>query len=435
MTDKNPENRQANTPASNESKSSPGSATSPARPKRQEKGRPALAIALIVVVVLALGLGAALWYQQKIFRQARTAVMSQLESSTSAANQASEQAQQALSLAQSQSGELSALQAALHESQARYQSLEQAFQTLTDSGSDLVLVNDVDHLVTIAHQQLSLGGNVANAIVALETAQAQLARANRPNLASLQQTINGDLDRLRLAATIDVPLLSGRLNELSKLVSRAPLWVPDDAAPKVSNSVAAPADAAAAGQDNDAADDADAPWWQRSIATVGDWSVEAWSALRQDLGKFISVRRAENPAALLMSPDQAGQLRENLRLHIMTAQLALLMHQPEIWQTETQALVQALSTRYDPQASDTRQARKIALQLADTAIGVKLPTVSNSLQALETLRESAAKAAQQQAVEPAAEGVPSPAEAPAATAHAPVPAAPPANPQPTKPQE
>src|SRR3546814_20871463 len=51
-------------------------------------------------------------------------------------------------------------------------------------------------------------------------------------LASLLQTINGDLDRLRAASTIDVALLSTQLDELSNLVSEAALLVPDDAVPE-----------------------------------------------------------------------------------------------------------------------------------------------------------------------------------------------------------
>ncbi len=387
MIDKKTESPEASPLAAGKKEPSPGSAAKPAK-------RYALPIAFVIVVLVAAALGAAVWYQQKIFKQSQAEVSRQLAASSSVANQASEQAQQAVSLAQSQAGQLAALRASLHESQSRYQSLEQAFQNLTDSGSDVVLVNDVDQLVTIAHQQLSLGGNVANAIVALETAQAQLARANRASLASLQQTINGDLDRLRLVTAIDVPLLTGRLDELSQLIGKAPLWVPDDAAPKVSRVAAASeARVPAAAQGN--MTEADANWWGQTLATARAWSASAWTSLVSDLGKFISVRRAQDPAALLMSPDQASQLRENLRLRIMTAQLALLMHQPELWKTETQALVKAIDTRYDGQADDTRQAHKLAEQLAQTSIDLKLPTVNNSLQALETLREASARAAQE----------------------------------------
>src|SRR5690606_25464699 len=139
------------------------------------------------------------------------------------------------------------------------QSLEQALQMLTDTGADIALVNDVDHLVSIAHQQLLLGGNVGNAIIALETAQAQLARANRPGLASLQQAINGDVERLRAVSTIDINRLSSRLDELGLLIETAPLLIPDDAAPSVASSSAPVRRSAPPAAGTAASGD---PWWK-----------------------------------------------------------------------------------------------------------------------------------------------------------------------------
>src|SRR5690606_36343055 len=113
-------------------------------------------------------------------------------------------------------------------------------------------------------QQLQLGGNVANAIISLETAQAQLARANRPGLASLQQTINGDLGKLRAASTIDVALLSSQLEEFGNLVSQAPLMVPDAAAPTPAEPVARQASPAAVETAGRVADE-DASWWRLTL--------------------------------------------------------------------------------------------------------------------------------------------------------------------------
>lgn len=410
MTEKRTEINPSGTPAPSDNKPTPDKKPAAAQPagKARSAARTGLRVALVLLVIVAIALGAGLWYQQRVFKRFSVQLESRVADASSIASQAREQAQQAVSLAQAQTQQLQALQNSLDQSQARYKDLEQAFQTLTDSGSELTLVNDVEHLVTIAHQQLALGGNVANAIIALETAQAQLARANRPNLASLQQTINGDLDRLRVAATTDVPALSQRLDTLGGLIATAPLLVPDAAAPGLPASgagappqAASPASAATGDAGDAASVTDDRAWWRRAVDDVYTWSSEAWSALRHDMGQFISVRRAADPAALLMSPDQAAQLRQNLRLRVMTAQLALLMRQPGVWKSETHALLQALDTRYDGRAEQTRQARKVAQALADTAIDVKLPTVSNSLQALQTLRDAQAEqAAKQSAKQP-----------------------------------
>src|SRR5690606_19257712 len=275
--------------------------------------------------------------------------------------------------------------------QQHLQSLEQALQMLTDSGTDIALINDMDHLVSIAHQQLLLGGNVSNAIIALETAQAQLARANRPNLASLQQAINGDVERLRAVSTIDINRLSSRIDELGRLVESAPLLIPDDAAPDVGQP-AAPASRAPApaSQGRNASD----PWWKQGLSSAADWSRQTWWNVKQDLRSFISVRRVDDAAALLLSPEQASGLRDKLRLRLMTAQLALLMKQPDVWTTETRAVVQLLQSRYDINSVDGHRAMRLALQLADTSIHIKLPNVENSQSAIQALREEHARSAQ-----------------------------------------
>jgi uroporphyrin-3 C-methyltransferase len=427
MTDKKPETSPGSqAPAANVAATPGPSTTATPAPKKTapaSRSRSPLLAAFIIVLLIALALAGALWYQQQSFKRTHTDLLGQVQGSTSAANQANEQAQQALSRVQEQSRQISALETALRDSTDHLDSLEQAFQTLTDRGSDLVLINDIDHLVTIAQQQLQLSGNVANAIISLETAQAQLARANRPGLASLHQAINGDLDRLRAASTVDVALMSSQLEELSALVGVAPLMVPDDAAPEPvleAPTVGGPPRIATTSP-RSAASDADAPWWKQGFQTAEEWSRKAWEAIREDLGQFITVRRVDDPTALLMSPDQATRFRDNLRLRVMTAQLALMMRQSGVWESETQALVKALESRYDPKSPQTRQALKLARQMADTSIAIKLPTVANSLQAIESLREASAKDANGGATGSAAE---SPADAPAEPATSPQPAEP-----------
>ncbi|TEA77285.1 uroporphyrinogen-III C-methyltransferase [Allopusillimonas ginsengisoli] len=404
MTDKNtelPQNKQPETAsATSNATSRPEPAARPASQagKAATKRRGLAGMVLIVVVVVALVLAAALWYQQQQFTAFSTQLRQEAGNSASAAQQASQQAQEALAQAQRQHEQITALQRELRDSREQIDGLEQAFQLITDSGSELVLLNDIDHLLTIAQQQLQLGGNVANAIISLETAQAQLARANRPGLASLQQTINGDLDRLRAASTIDVALISSQLEEFSNLVSQAPLLVPDEAAPKPVEPEQSPSNAQTkpgASQGTEApASTAQSPWWRQGLDTASAWATQAWRSVRQDLGDFIDVRRVDDASALLMSPDQATRFRDNLRLRTMTAQLALMMHQPGIWETETDALLQAVERRFDPKSAQTRQALKLARQFADTPIDVRVPTVDNSLQAIEVLREARDRKAQ-----------------------------------------
>ncbi|MBC7204279.1 MAG: uroporphyrinogen-III C-methyltransferase [Pusillimonas sp.] len=355
----------------------------------------------VLVLLVAVALGGFVWWQNQTHQKLLGDLMAQVQRSTTASQQAGELARQAQSNAQAQAEQVREMQSSLAAMQGQLEDLDQAFQIMTDSGSDLLLLNDIDHLVSIANQQLLLGGNVANSLVALEAAQARLARANRPALASLQQTLNGDIDRLRAVATIDVSVLSRQLDQLNGLLGQAPLLVPDVAVPESAvqanglNGISAPSNANGnAASDvvsgTDAGADSNASWLERSWDNTAGWSREAWSVIRHDLAGFFDIRRVDNEAALLISPDQATQLRQALRLRVMTAQLALMMRQPEIWRSELQAVLTALETYYDNQSSVTQRAVRQVTRLIETPVDTKLPTLSNTLESIEVLRHERA---------------------------------------------
>lgn len=345
---------------------------------------------MVMLVVLAVILGAALYYQQRQYRDLHADLLRQHDDSARLARDTQSQAAQALALAKQQASQIEDLRNALNGANNQIQELDQALQMMTDSGSDLMLLNDIDRLVTIAQQQLGLGGNVANAIVSLEAAQAQLARANRPSLAALQQTLNGDLDRLRAVATINIPALTAQLDRLSDLVATAPLLVPDAAAQ------AAPEPAGAAHPGPVAPVRTEAVGWRHALSRAWGWTRNAASALSFDLRGLFDVRRVDDTAALLMSPDQALRFREGLKQRTVTAQLALMMHQPRIWQTELAQVAKAIDQRYDMHAESSRQALKLARNLHDAPIEIQLPSVDNTLQAIASARDAAAAEDSQQ---------------------------------------
>lgn len=278
----------------------------------------------------------------------------------------------------------------MRETQSQYHALQQAWQNFNDSASDELLANDVERLLTLANQQLRLAGNVSNAIVALETAQARLARADRPRFSSLQQAINGDLDRLRAVSTVDIPAQAARIERLSVLISKAPLLVPDVAAQAVVPA-GQPVAASAPAVDPQAGLPADAPWWQRWRAEIASWPGRAGSALAHELGGLITIQRVDEPAALLLSPEQADQLRGTLRQRLLTVQLAMLMRQPAVWKSELDHVGGALAKYFDGRSPDTVAAQNVARELAQIDIAVRMPDVADSLNAVAALRAAGFK--------------------------------------------
>lgn len=223
----------------------PSDGASPEASAPKSGSRTILAPAALVLALVAVGLSGGLWQQSRKAQESQAEqaarLSAQLAGSETAVGRTSAQIQSLLERVEQQEARMEGLQGQLAEASAIIRDLDEALRSMTDRGSELVLLNDVDHLVTIAQQQLQLGGNVRNAIVALESAQAQLARANRSSLASLQQTLNGDLDRLRAAATIDIAAFSAQLEELAILLTEAPLIMPEKEGAKLASTQDEPA--------------------------------------------------------------------------------------------------------------------------------------------------------------------------------------------------
>lgn len=377
--------------------SAPASAPAdPVKARPAKRGNGPLVTALIIVILLAVGLGYALWKQRTQFVSAGREVASRIDTLTADVAQARKDTREALALAQAQAGRVGELEDTVRETQSQYNALQLAWQNFNDSASDELLANDVERLLTIANQQLRLAGNVSNAIVALETAQSRLARADRPRFSSLQQAINGDLDRLRAVSTVDIPAQSARIERLVALVGKAPLLVPDSVAPGVAAAgETQPAVAPAPAIDPQAGLPADAPWWQRWRAEVVSWPGRAGSALAQELGGLITIQRVDEPAALLLSPEQADQVRGTLRQRLLTVQLAMLMRQPAIWKSELDNVGVTLSKYFDSRSPDTVAAQTLARELAQTDIAVRMPDVADSLNAVAALRAAGFKTSEQ----------------------------------------
>jgi len=299
-------------------------------------------------------------------------------------------ASEALALARTQAATITQLQGALAQMQSRYQAL-QARTPVSIDAAEAMRVNDVEHLVRQASQQLRLGGQVGNAIIALEIAQSRLTpdddSAERPEQVLLRQALEDDLMRLRAVPVVDVAARVAQLDRLIALTASAPLLASDFTANGLASNTAGPA-AAGILPDEDAKPepDLDAPWWQRASHSVTVWGTRALSGLGRDLRGLVSIQRVADPNALLLASDQAAQLRATLRMRLLAAQVALLMGQAHVWQNELAGVNAALVTYYDAHAPETAAAVQLARELGEAAVAVTVPDVAASLKAAAVLR-------------------------------------------------
>jgi uroporphyrin-3 C-methyltransferase len=194
-------------------------------------------------------------------------------------------------------GKLSLLESKFAETQNQRSSLENLYQNLSSSHDQMVLA-EVEQLLLIAVQQLQLSGNVKSALIAMQQADSRLQRLHRPGLDGLRRSISGDMDKLRALPDVDVSSINARLDNLIITVDRLPL-VQDLRA--VQDTTVTPARPPADGS------------WQNLLREI--WQ-EAKTLIRIE-----NTHKAELP---LLSPTQTFFLRENLKLRLLSARIALL---------------------------------------------------------------------------------------------------------------
>lgn len=357
--------------------------------KKRSNGPSWTILLVIMFVLIALVAVGVTWFQQKRFESAGREVASQVQALTSQVNEARRDTSRALGLAQSLTGRITQLEQAQLEAKSQFAALEQLWAGANKGMEDAMLANDIDRLLTTANQQLRLAGNVNNAIVTLEAAQSLLIRAERARFSGVQKAISLDLDRLRAVPLVDIPQLSGRLESLSVLLARAPLVLPDAAAPRpvdvqssnTTQAIAPSSASASTAQTNQS-------WWEFALDRALSWSKSVATFVVREFAQVVSIQRLSDANASLMSPEQGALLRANLRTRVLTAQMALLMHQAPVWKAELIQIEQSLASRYDSKSPDTLAAIRLVKELAALQIAVPLPDITDSIAALESVRTS-----------------------------------------------
>jgi uroporphyrin-3 C-methyltransferase len=366
----------------------------PVRSGRKATGLSLPATLAIIFLLVAVVASAVAWFAQRRFETATKQIGAQVLALKNQADDARRDAKQALVVLDAQQLRIQQAEAALRDAQSQFAALEQVWQNFNRGMEDSMLANDVDRLLTVAGQQLRVSGNVNNAILALEHGLSMLVRAERPRFAALQRAISVDLDRLRGVVTVDIPGVSAKLEQVTTLLGRAPLLLPDAAVPELmsardrnaSSQVTVAGARANVGMAQTA--EMSAEWWETVWRQVRA-SVKSGAAfVVRELSDVISVQRVTDKNALLMTPEQGALLRANLRARLLTAQMALLMHQSTIWRLELSTVESAVASRYDAKSPDTINALRLLRELGSINIAVTIPDVIESVAALEAIRQS-----------------------------------------------
>ncbi len=343
-------------------------ALDPLMPLPAARLRPALTWAALAVAGCSLAGSAWLWQrldhlQEQLARQSADSGTQAVEARTLA--------RQAQELARDTAARLSVNESRLAEVALQRSQLEDLMQSLSRS-RDENLVVDIESSLRLAQQQAQLTGSIEPLLAALKTAEQRITRAAQPRLAPLHRALVRDLDRLKSANVTDIPGLLARMDDLTRQVDDLPVLnavAPATAATSAGHATA-PHPAGGKGQPEPA-------WWSTTLA-------RAWDVTLNEVRSLVRVSRIDRPEAALLAPEQTFFLRENLKLKLLNARLAVLARQTDSAQADLNAAAAMLQKYFDPASRRTQAATALLRQVQGQLKAVELPRLDDTLTALAT---------------------------------------------------
>jgi len=272
---------------------------------------------------------------------------------------------------------LSQLQATLRDSQARIAdlegrvaetqeqrvALEEMYRDLARSADDRVL-SEVEQMLVLASQQLQLAGNVRGALAALQAADQRLARAEKLAATPLRRAISSDIDRLKAVPQPDTVGIAVKLDALMTQVDALPLIIAETAPQRAA-----------------------ARWREPAEGAFGRAARDFWDEMKG----LVRIRDMEMPDVALLAPEQAYFLRENLKLRLLSARVALLARDESSFREDVRASQVWMTKYFDIKARTGANAMGTLKQLADSPVNIAVPDINASLAAVRTARAAREK--------------------------------------------
>ena len=325
----------------------------------------------LLAILIALGVGGAGYYfgQQQVdeFQQKLTALEAQINNKTVVSAPAQDVKFDTTQLAQLESANKATqdkitqveelINAKSHElvglqSQINKVSAQANAQQPTDW-----LFSEADFLLNNALRKLVLDNDVDTAVSLLKLADETLAKVNNSQSAAIRSAINQDLKQLLSVTGVDQNAAMQKLSQLANTVDELPVL------------------------DVNFGDDQNATKLSDSLS---DWAENAEKSATSFLNHFIRISPKHGADRKeLLAPNQDIYLRENIRLRLQLAIMAVPRQQNELYKQSLEAVASWIRSYFDTNAEVTQSFLKSVDELSEVSIYVDVPSQLQSLSMLD----------------------------------------------------
>ncbi len=339
-------------------------------PPPAPQGSSALAwIAFLLVLLVAGGLGWSVWEQQRreagvaARLQAIEAIAGREVTDLDEMNQrwqgqldaAVQQLQVGAKELGSQSEQLTRALEALQE-QVSQQRTELARYSASDR--DAWLLAEAQYLLRLANQRLLMAGDAAAAQALLGSADKIFLELEDVRLHEVRAAVAADLAAVRAVPKLDMEGVYLRLAALLEQADKLVIFqLPEQEV-----------------------------WLEQTPAQ--DWQgrlQQGYEAALSKLSNYIIIRRRDVPMQALMDPQWEGLVRQNLRMLLEQAQVALLSGNQMLYRESLERAQHWVGEFFESDESAARAMSREITQLADMNVASRAPDISRSVQALDAV--------------------------------------------------
>lgn len=332
------------------------------------------------MIVLAILSGISLTLAWRAQQRVKTVEQEMVKRLTEGARQSSEAqllSKQSQDSTLATAAKVALLEARVAEVAIQRSQLEELMQSLSRSRDENLLV-DIDAGIRVAMQQTAITGSAEPLVAMLKQADERLSRHDQPRLEGVRRAIARDLDRVKAVGLIDIPTLTIKLDEATRMVDELPMLANALPRPTVAKAKPVAASVPAASAPKNTAATSTAPWWTEWSALWDGWVDRVWTEAKS----LIRVTRIDHPEAMLLAPDNAFFVRENLKLRLLNARLALLSRQFDTTQNDLKLAQNTLDRYFDRSGRSTVLLGQLLTQVAAQSRQVSVPKPDDTLVAL-----------------------------------------------------
>ena len=219
------------------------------------------------------------------------------------------------------------------------------------------LFSEADFLLNNALRKLVLDNDVDTGVSLLKLADETLAKVNNSEAMAIRSAINQDLKQLLSVESIDQNAVMQRLSQLANSVDELPVLNVNFG---------------------------DEPNSDKLSDSLADWQSNAEKSAISFLNHFIRITPKQGADRKeLLAPNQDIYLRENIRLRLQLAIMAVPRQQNDLYKQSLEAVATWVRSYFDTSAEVTQSFLKSLDELAELSVYVDVPSQLQSLNLLD----------------------------------------------------